>query len=93
MDSSALRTLEYAKIVARVAERTATVRGRELAEALLPTSDTMEVHSELALTEDAVGMLRQAQSVPFGGIRDLRQVVGRARVGGGLSGEELLAVG
>jgi len=38
-------------------------------------------------------VLRHAPSVPFGGIRDLRQVLGRARVGGGLSGEELLSVG
>lgn len=93
MDLSALKTLEFAKIVARVAERTVTIRGRELAEALAPTSDVDEVKNELALTDDAVGVLRQAQSVPFGGIRDLRHVVGRARVGGGLSGEELLAVG
>lgn len=93
MDSSALRTLEYAKIIAKVAERTVTVRGRELAEALLPSADAAEVRNELVLTEDAVGMLRQTQTIPFGGIRDLRQVVARARVGGGLSGEELLAVG
>ena len=93
MDPSALRTLEYAKIVARVAERTCTIWGRELAEALAPSSDPAEVRSELALTEDAVNVLRQAPAVPFGGIRDLRQIAGRARIGGGLSGDELLAVG
>lgn len=93
MDSSALRTLEYGKIVARFAERTATKRGRELAEALQPTSDATAVMEALALTADAVSVLRQAPGIPFGGIRDIRQVMGRARVGGGLSGEELLAVG
>lgn len=93
MDSSALRTLEYAKIIAKVAELTVTARGRELAEALLPSADAAEIRNDLALTEEAVDVLRQAQSVPFGGIRDLRPTVARARVGGGLSGEELLAVG
>ena len=39
MDPSALRTLEYAKIVVRVSERTCTSWGRELAEALAPFSD------------------------------------------------------
>ena len=93
MDPSALRTLEYGKIVARLAEFTATQRGRELAEALLPSSDRELVLQELELTENAVTVLRQAPSVPFGGIRDLRQIIGRSRVGGGLSGEELLSVG
>ncbi len=93
MDPYALRTLEYAKIVGRLAEYASTLRGRELAEGLQPLSDRAQVMQELDLTSDAVAVLRQAPSVPFGGIRDLRQTVGRARIGGGLSGEELLAVG
>ena len=93
MDPSALRTLEYAKVVARLAEYTSTQRGRELAEGLQPLSDCTQVMQELDLTSDAVAVLRQAPAVPLGGIRDLRQTVGRARIGGGLSGEELLAVG
>ena len=93
MDPSALRTLEYAKVVARLAEYTSTQRGRELAEALQPSSDTSKVMGDLELTADAVSVLRQAPAVPFGGIRDLRQILGRTRLGGGLSGDELLAVG
>ena len=93
MDPAALRTLEYAKIITRLAGFVATQRGRELAEALQPSSELQTVESNLALTEDAVRVLRQAPSIPLGGIRDLRQILGRARVGGGLSGEELLAVG
>ena len=93
MDSAALRTLEYAKVIDRLVNLVATQRGRELAEALQPSSEYQTVESNLALTEDAVRVLRHAAAIPFGGIRDLRQVLGRARVGGGLSGEELLAVG
>ena len=93
MDSAALRTLEYTKVIDRLVNLVATQRGRELAEALQPSSDYQTVESNLALTEDAVRVLRHAAAIPFGGIRDLRQVLGRARVGGGLSGEELLAVG
>ncbi len=92
MDPSALRTLEYAKVIARLAEYASTQRGRELIEALQPSSDRLQVQQELDYTENAVTVLRQAPSIPFGGIRDLRQTMGRARVGGGLSGEELLAV-
>jgi DNA mismatch repair protein MutS2 len=93
MDPSALRTLEYAKVVAHLAEYTSTQRGRELAEGLQPFSDRAKVTQELELTANAVAVLRQAPAVPFGGIRDLRQTISRARVGGGLSGEELLSVG
>lgn len=93
MDPSALRTLEYAKVVAHLAEYTSTQRGRELAEGLQPYSDRALVTQELELTANAVAVLRQAPAVPFGGIRDLRQTISRARMGGGLSGEELLFVG
>ena len=93
MDSAALRTLEYTTVIDRLVNLVATQRGRELAEALQPSSEYQTVESNLALTEDAVRVLRHAAAIPFGGIRDLRQVLGRARVGGGLSGEELLAVG
>lgn len=93
MDPSALRTLEYAKIIARLANYTSTHRGRELAEALQPSAELLTIQANLSLTEDAVRVLRHAPSVPFGGIRDLRQILARARIGGGLSGEELLSVG
>ncbi|NMC33750.1 MAG: endonuclease MutS2 [Veillonellaceae bacterium] len=93
MDPAALKTLEYSKIIGRLAEYTSTIRGRELAERLQPVAEPERVVAELDLTTDAVAVLRQNGAVPFGGIRDLRQILGRARVGGGLSGEELLAVG
>lgn len=92
MDPAALKTLEYAKIIRRLTESASTQRGRELAEGLQPSADRAVVMRELDLTADAVIVLRQAPGVPFGGICDLRQVIARARVGGGLSGEELLAV-
>ena len=90
MDPAALKTLEYSKIIGRLAEYTSTIRGRELAERLQPVAEPERVVAELDLTTDAVAVLRQNGAVPFGGIRDLRQILGRARVGGGLSGEELL---
>lgn len=92
MDPSALKTLEYSKVVARLAEYTSTRRGRELVEKLQPFAEVDQVSRELDLTEDAVSVVRHNSAVPFGGIHDLRQILGRARVGGGLSGEELLAV-
>lgn len=93
MDSFALRTLEYAKIIEKLAGFATTRQGRELVETLQPSADTAEVESRLELTEAAVNIMRQASSVPFGGIRDLRQIIGRARIGGGLAADELLAVG
>lgn len=93
MDPVALRTLEYAKIISRLANYATTQRGRELAEALTPSTDPFTVANNLSLTEDAVLILQKAPAIPFGGIRDLRQITGRVRIGGGLSGEELLAVG
>ena len=92
MDPSALKTLEYSKVIDRLTEYTSTRRGRELAEKLQPFAEPDQVSRELDLTADAVSVVRQNSAVPFGGIQDLRQILGRARVGGGLSGEELLAV-
>jgi len=43
MDPAALRTLEYAKVIARLANYTATHRGRELAEALQPSAELLTV--------------------------------------------------
>ena len=79
-------------MIARLTEYTSTRRGRELAEKLQPFAESDQVSRELDLTADAVSVVRQNSAVPFGGIQDLRQILGRARVGGGLSGEELLAV-
>ena len=48
MDSAALRTLEYAKVIDRLVNLVATQRGRELAEALQPSSEYQTVESNLA---------------------------------------------
>lgn len=93
MDAAALKTLEYAKIIARLGEYASTRWGRELSEALEPVADRAKIEADLELTATAVTVLRRNPAVPFGGIRDLRQILGRARIGGGLSGDELTAVG
>ena len=93
MDSIALRTLEYGKIIERLSGLTTTRQGKEWVEELLPSTDPVEVQDRLELTAAAVGILHQSSAIPFGGIRDLRQILGRARIGGGLSAEELLSVG
>jgi len=92
VDRKALETLEFDKIVARLAELAATPMGRETALALAPSSDPGEVRLRLAHTDEAVRAVALKGAPPFGGVSDIRPALRRARVGGMLSARELLEV-
>ena len=92
MDEKALETLEYDKIVERLAELAATPMGRETALELRPSSDPGEVRLRLAQTDEAVRAVALQGAPPFGGVTDIRPALRRARIGGMLSPRELLDV-
>lgn len=93
MDSSVLHTLEYHKVRAMLADRTSSVMGRELAEALIPTNDPSLVRRQIDETAEAREIMAALPNVPLGGIRDIRAIVKRADLGAVLEPSELLAVG
>ncbi|HEY6103846.1 MAG TPA: endonuclease MutS2 [bacterium] len=91
MDERTLRILEFAKIRERLASRTVTVVGRELAEALLPSGEIEIVRASLAETVEAEELTRDGE-VPLRGTHDVRDGLQRAAIGAALSPEELLAL-
>ncbi|CUH96202.1 MutS2 protein [Propionispora sp. 2/2-37] len=93
MNDLALHILEYHKIIEQLACNTTSTMGRELAEALLPTGDMVQVEARLAETSEAREVMSLVPSVPLGGIRDIRHVIRRAELGAILEPADLLAVG
>jgi DNA mismatch repair protein MutS2 len=88
----ALATLEYPAIRALLAERTSLAPGRELAEALAPTSDLVDAERLQDETAAARALLRAQPSAGLGGARDIRDALRRARLGGTLDTDQLIAV-
>ncbi|HEY8496194.1 MAG TPA: endonuclease MutS2 [Limnochordales bacterium] len=92
MDERSLRVLEYPAIIERLAAHTSFAPGRELAEALRPQTDPEAVRRALAETGEALRLLERGGHDLLSGIRDVREALARAKLGGVLSGPELLDV-
>lgn len=92
MDLSVLKTLEYPKIRAMLADRSSCAMGREMADELVPTNEMVEVERRIAETREAREILDAMSNVPLGGIRDVRSMLKRAEVGSILEPHELVAV-
>ena len=92
MHSKSLQTLEFFKVLARLAEQTSFSAGRELAEALRPESDPVHVARALSETREALHLLEVRAGVQFGGAHDVRPQVGHARIGATLQPQDLLDI-
>ncbi|MBB6731113.1 endonuclease MutS2 [Cohnella zeiphila] len=92
MNDKALYTLEYDKIISRLAEKAATSLGKEEAGKVRPSSDLAEVKRRLAATDEAVRSVALKGSPPFGGVTDVRPALARARLGGVLGPSELMDI-
>lgn len=92
MNEKSLRVLEWPKVRQLVAERASFSLSRELINELLPKTDVQEVVRDLSLTSEGVRLLWKHGDAPFGGASDIRGAVGRARLGGVLDPQQLLAV-
>ena len=91
IDKKTLHTLEFDKILDRLAENTDFPVSAEKALALEPSADIVEARYRLTLTSEA-RLLLDTQDVTIGGARDIRMVVDRARHGVILDPNELLDV-
>jgi DNA mismatch repair protein MutS2 len=91
MDDRTLRVLEFSKIRDRLASRTVTAAGRELAETLLPAGDIEVVRASLSETVEAEELTRDGE-VPLRGTHDVREGLARASIGAALNPEELLGL-
>ncbi|RKN66098.1 endonuclease MutS2 [Paenibacillus ginsengarvi] len=92
MNPKVLTTLEYHKIRLRLAEHAATSLGKAKAESVQPSLDFAEVKQLLQATDEAFKVDRLKGGAPFGGIRDVRQAIARARIGSTLGPADLLDI-
>lgn len=92
VNDKALHTLEYDKIVRRVAAACATTLGKEWAQRLRPTGDIREAKRLLQETDEAVRAANVKGSAPMGGITDIRPSLTRAKLGGMLQPSELIEI-
>lgn len=87
-----LKTMDFEAILHICSEHAATSLGKELAAGLRPSGQFEEVKQRLKETDEAFLVDRLKGGAPFGGIRDIRQALHRARIGGMLNPSELLDI-
>ncbi|MFN8567161.1 MAG: hypothetical protein U0Z44_06485 [Kouleothrix sp.] len=92
ISAQTLETLEFPKILDRLARHTAFSASRELALGLQPTTDAYQIRRQIALTSEARHLLDERPDISIGGARDIRGPVGLARRGGVLEASVLLEV-
>jgi len=92
MNSKALLTLEYPKIIARLVDYADFSASADLARQLTPTADLEEARLRQAATREARHILSLDSEVSFQMAQDIRPLVGLARREGVLEPAELLAV-
>lgn len=93
MDEKLFSTLEFDKIRLLLAERAAFSGGKDLASTLAPSRSLKEADRWQGETEEAVRILSVAGQPPFGGMRDVREILRRAERGAVLLPGEILEVG
>jgi DNA mismatch repair protein MutS2 len=92
MDRKSLQTLEFDKVLARLAEYTSFSAGETLARQLTPTSDQVEARRWQQETHEARILLDTRTDVTIGGARDVRQAAENATRGFTLPPDELLNI-
>src|SRR5690554_5155111 len=92
MDEKTIGTLEYHKILERLAGYASFSASADLARALRPVTDFDEVKRRQARTSEARRLLDTNADARIGGAHDVRPLVDRAARGGVLEPSELLAV-
>ena len=92
MDEKTLVTLEFPKVLERLAAYAAFSISAEMARALRPTSDLEEALKRQARTSEARRLLSINVDFSVGGARDIRALVDLARRAGVLEGSDLLDV-
>lgn len=92
MNQKALQTLEYNKIIAKLAEYATSPLGRELCNALIPSSNLDEIIQTQTETTDALTRIRQKGGISFSGIHSISDSLKRLEIGSSLGIVELLSI-
>ena len=92
MQDKSLRTLELPLILEMLAAEAVSEAAKEKARALAPSHEAYSVRNRLDETTDAKDMMTVKGSPPLSGVKDVRDAVRRATMGGILNTRELLDV-
>jgi DNA mismatch repair protein MutS2 len=92
LNPKTLATLEFDKVLARLARHTAFSAGRELALALRPSADYAEVVRRQRITAEACRLLEMQPNLSLGGAHDVRPQSQKAALAGVLEPAELLDI-
>mgnify|MGYP001031225863 CR=1 FL=1 len=92
MNSKALRSLEYDKIINELSTLASTSYGKELCSNLLPQTDINLVIASQEETSDALSRLLAKGDISFGGVKDIRPYIMRLEIGSSLGIWELLNI-
>ncbi|MFA6851265.1 MAG: endonuclease MutS2, partial [Selenomonadaceae bacterium] len=91
MNSAVLRTLEYNQIIDLLEKKASSSLGKERARTLCPSSDFEEVERRMRETAEAV-RIRTLIMPPLGGIRDIRSLLRKVKIGAVLEMHELVDI-
>ena len=92
MHDKVLRLLEFDKVKEQLKTHASSTLGKQKVSDLKPFADFETVLEAQQATDEGVTVLRLKGYAPLRGIRDIRQTVKRAEIGGMLSTEELLDI-
>jgi len=92
MDTKTLTTLEFPKILERLAGYCAFAASADKARSLLPSADIEEALRRQAETREALTLLHTHPDLTIGGARDVREIIDLAGHGGVLAPTELLDI-
>ncbi len=92
MNPKYFRTLEFDKILARLAAHCAFAASEHLARALTPSTDAEEITRWQSETSEARALLEQHSEMSIGGARDVRPLTRNARIGAILQPLDLIEV-
>jgi DNA mismatch repair protein MutS2 len=92
MNLKYLRTLEFDKILARLAAHTEFSASQELAHALTPSVDIAEIRRGQGETTEARALLDEHPEISIGGARDVRPLTKNARIGATLAPLDFLEI-
>jgi len=92
MDSFTLDKIEFDGIRELLAGFCATSMGKSMALAIAPSDSAETVCAWLEQTSQMVRAIRDGGRLPFAGVCDITDAVGRAEPGGGADGEDFAAI-
>lgn len=92
MNQKVLKTLEYYKILDKLANYAASADVKKRIRELVPSTDLEEINYLQETTADALSRLYKSSSISFSGLHNIRGSLKRLSIGGNLNMAELLQI-